>query len=176
MAEQTDQPTPHELLERRRDKAREEHRIPDNARRPQDRNRAGRRADGQAKQPPRKPLGKDPVAFKHLGVEWSLYPKAFDDWGVLESATGLDFGADPVRPVPGEDAIAARDAQMADMWSNLWHMLGWGTLDDDAVQEEYRLLRDTIEQEYGYVSSIAIVAFIKAAQEALGIEVDPQGN
>lgn len=176
MSEQTEQPTPHELLERRREKAREEHRIPEDARRPQDRNRAGRRAETREKPKPRKPLGKDPVAFKHLGVEWQLYPKAFDDWGVLESATGLNFGSEPVRPVPGEDEIAARDERMADLWSNLWHMLGWGTLDDDAVQDEYRLLRDTINEEYGYVSSIAIVDFIKKAQDALGIEVDPQGN
>lgn len=177
MSENTEdrQATPHELLERRRETARAQGRVPEGARAPQDRNRAGRRAD-EKRSKPLKPLGKDPIAFGHLGVEWQLYPKMFDDWGILEDASGIDFGADPVAPVPGEEAIAARDEKMGNVWASLWHMLGWGSRPDDEVHAEYRLLRETIEGEYGYLSSIAIIEFVDKAQDALGLKVDPQGN
>lgn len=163
----SDETTPTDIRERRRNQA-------ESAPRPQDRLGKGGEPRDQEFQP--RDLSK-PIEVKYLDETFMVYPRALDDFSQVERIAGIDLDlSENSEPVPGYDALLAEDAQVASIWDSLWRFLGWGTLPDEDVYEEYRVLRAAIYKKYGYCSTQLVLKFSEAAAEKAQKVLDPEGN
>lgn len=161
--------TPTDIRERRRSQAEAAPRP-----RPQDHLGKGGEPRDQEFQP--RDLSK-PIEVKYLDETFMVYPRALDDFSQVERLAGIDLDlSENSEPVPGYDALLAEDAQVASIWDSLWRFLGWGTLSNEDVYEEYRILRGAIYKKYGYCSTQLVLKFSEVAAEEAQKALDPEGN
>lgn len=161
--------TPADIRERRRAKAEATPRP-----RPQD--HLGKGGEPRNQEFQTRDLSK-PIEMKYLDETFMIYPRVMDDFSQVERIAGIDLDiSENSEPVPGYEALLAEDTQVASLWDSLWRLLGWGTLPDEDVYEEYRVLRAAIYKKYGYCSTQLVLKFSDAASDEAQKALDPEGN